>query len=88
MRPKYKDKRTKKFASGGRVKEFQAFAKQAYMRLEILDAAPSKESLMMLPKMLGGDRKSQYSICISHLNLYQNHCTPCITKLLLCEWFL
>ena len=49
MGPKYKDKRTEQFALGKRVKAFQAFAKQAYKRLEILEAAPTKESLMMLP---------------------------------------
>ncbi|MEL6816609.1 MAG: type II toxin-antitoxin system RelE/ParE family toxin [Cyanobacteria bacterium J06598_3] len=70
MRPKYKDKRTAQFASGKRVKAFQAFAKQAYKRLEVLEAAVSKESLMMLPsnrfEALSGDRKGQCSIRINH----------------------
>lgn len=70
MRPKYKDKRTAQFASGKRVKAFQAFAKQAYKRLGVLEAAVSKESLMMLPsnrfEALSGDRKGQYSIRINH----------------------
>jgi toxin HigB-1 len=69
MCQKYKDKRTKRFAEGERVKEFQAFEKQAYKRLEILEAAPNKDALMMLPsnrfEALGGDRNSQYSIRIN-----------------------
>jgi toxin HigB-1 len=67
---KYKDKRTKRFAEGERVKEFQAFERQAYKRLEILEAAPNKEALMMLPsnrfEALGGDRQGQYSIRINY----------------------
>ena len=65
MPQKYKDKRTAKFAEGDLVKEFQGFERQAYKRLEILEAAPNKESLMALPsnrfEALGGDRKGQYS---------------------------
>ena len=70
MSPKYRDKRTEQFALGNRVKAFQAFAKQAYKRLEILEAAPTKESLMMLPsnrfEALSGNRKGQYSIRINN----------------------
>ena len=70
MRPKYKDKRTEQFASGERVKTFQSFEKQAYKRLEILEAAPTRESLMMLPsnrfEALGGNRKGQCSIRINN----------------------
>jgi proteic killer suppression protein len=55
--------------AGKRVKEFQAFERQAYKRLEILEAAPNKEALMFLPsnrfEALGGDRKGQYSIRIN-----------------------
>jgi toxin HigB-1 len=69
MSQKYRDKRTAKFAFGERVKEFQAFERQAYKRLEILEAAISKESLMTLPsnrfEALGGDREGQYSIRIN-----------------------
>lgn len=69
MPQKYRDKRTAKFAFGQRVKEFQAFERQAYKRLEILEAATSKESLMTLPsnrfEALGGDREGQYSIRIN-----------------------
>ena len=66
---KYRDKRTERFAAGERVKEFQAFERQAYRRLELLDAAPNKEALMLFPsnhfEALGGDRKGQYSIRIN-----------------------
>ena len=69
MCQKYKDKRTKRFAEGGRVKEFQSFERQAYKRLEILESAPSKDALMLLPsnrfEALRGDRQGEYSIRIN-----------------------
>ncbi len=69
MPQKYKDKRTARFASGERIKEFQSFERQAYKRLEILESAPNKESLRALPnnrfEALSGDRKGQYSIRIN-----------------------
>lgn len=65
----YKDKRTQEFANGKRVKEFEAFYRQAEKRLEILDAAPNKEALMRLPsnnfEALDGKRKGYYSIRIN-----------------------
>jgi proteic killer suppression protein len=65
----YRDKRTRKFAEGENVKDFQSFARQAERRLEILDAAPNKGALRMLPsnrfEVLKGDRKGQYSIRIN-----------------------
>lgn len=68
-RRKYRDKRTERFAAGERVREFQSFERQAYRRLELLDAAPNKEALMLFPsnhfEALGGDRKGQYSIRIN-----------------------
>lgn len=67
--PKYRDKRTERFANGDRVPAFQAFERQAYRRLEVLDAAPNKEALRMLPsnrfEALGGKRAGQYSIRIN-----------------------
>ena len=36
--PKYRDKRTERFAAGERVKEFQAFKEQAERRLDILES--------------------------------------------------
>jgi proteic killer suppression protein len=69
MRSKYKDKRTEQFTNGERIREFQAFERQAYKRLEILEAAPSKNALMLLPsnrfEALEGERKGQYSIRIN-----------------------
>ncbi|MGH2615635.1 MAG: type II toxin-antitoxin system RelE/ParE family toxin, partial [Thermomicrobiales bacterium] len=58
-----------RFAAGERINEFQAFERQAYRRLEILEAADNKQALMMLRsnrfEALGGDRKGQYSIRIN-----------------------
>ena len=65
----YRDKRTRRFANGETVQAFQGFARQAYKRLEILDAATSLEDLRALPsnrlEALGGDRSGQYSIRIN-----------------------
>ena len=44
----YRDKRTARFASGELVREFSAFAGQAFKRLEILDAATSLDDLRAL----------------------------------------
>ena len=67
--PKYRDKRTERFAEGERLSRFQALARQAYKRLEILEAATSREDLMALPsnrfEALGGDRDGQFSIRIN-----------------------
>jgi proteic killer suppression protein len=66
---KYRDKRTERFAAGEHVREFQSFERQAYRRLETLEAAPNKFALMALPgnhfEALGGDRQGQYSIRIN-----------------------
>jgi proteic killer suppression protein len=65
----YRDKRTEAFAQGNFVREFQGFAKQAYKRLEILDAATSLDELRQLPsnrlEALRGDRSGQFSIRIN-----------------------
>lgn len=67
--PKYRDKRTEQFAAGERVKEFQAFKDQAERRLDILEAAASRNDLMKLPsnrfEALGGNRRGQCSIRIN-----------------------
>jgi toxin HigB-1 len=67
--PVYRDKRTARFASGQRVREFQSFEEQAKKRLDILDAAEARNDLMLLPsnrfEALGGDRKGQFSIRIN-----------------------
>jgi toxin HigB-1 len=65
----YRDKRTDRFASGQFVREFQAFERQGWKRLEILAAATSLADLRMLPsnrlEALQGDRDGQYSIRIN-----------------------
>lgn len=67
--PKYRDKRTERFAAGERVREFQAFKDQAERRLDLLDAAFNRNDLMKLPsnrfEALGGNRKGQFSIRIN-----------------------
>jgi proteic killer suppression protein len=66
----FRDKRTKQLFEGNRVPEFQAFARQAEKRLQVLDAADTLEALMMLPsnrfKALTGKRQGQYSIRINN----------------------
>jgi len=65
----YRDKRTKAFAGGAVVREFRNFDRQAYKRLEILDAASSLDELRALPsnrlEALRGDRAGQLSIRIN-----------------------
>ncbi len=65
----YRDKRTQAFADGKFVREFQGFDRQAWKRLEILDAATSLDELRALPsnrlEALRGDRSGQYSIRIN-----------------------
>lgn len=65
----YRDKKTEAFASGQFVKAFQSFEDQAAKRLAILNAAPSLETLRVLPsnrlEALRGDRAGQYSIRIN-----------------------
>jgi toxin HigB-1 len=67
--PKYRDKRTERFAAGERVREFAGFKDQAERRLDILEAAVRKTDLMRLPsnrfEALGGDRTGQFSIRIN-----------------------
>jgi proteic killer suppression protein len=64
----YRDKRTRSFAEGKRVKAFDGFAQKAEMRLDQLDAATSLLDLD-LPgnrlEALKGDRKGQYSVRIN-----------------------
>jgi toxin HigB-1 len=65
----YRDARTQAFAEGHFVREFQGFARQAYRRLEILDAAISLDELRALRsnrlEALRGDRTGQFSIRIN-----------------------
>jgi toxin HigB-1 len=65
----YRDKRTSAFAAGAFVREFSGFSRQAYKRLEILDAAGRLEDLRGLPsnrlEALKGERRGQFSIRIN-----------------------
>ena len=65
----YRDRRTREFAAGKRVKAFSGFARAAQLRLDRLDAAVSVRDLAALPgnrfEALSGDRKGQYSIRIN-----------------------
>jgi len=65
----YRDKRSDAFAGGSFVRDFQGFERQAWKRLQILDAATSLDDLRALPsnrlEALRGDRNGQYSIRIN-----------------------
>ena len=65
----YRDKRTEEFAHGQFVRAFQGFERQAWKRLEILDAAVSLVDLAGLPsnrfEALRGNRTGSYSIRIN-----------------------
>ena len=65
----YRDKRTRDFAEGHRVKALSGIDRQAQMRLDRLEAADSLQDLAALPgnrlEALKGDRKGQYSIRIN-----------------------
>jgi proteic killer suppression protein len=65
----FKDKCTKQFYEGKRIKAFQGFEHQATKRLRVLDAADRLEALMLMPanrfESLRGDRKGRYSIRIN-----------------------
>jgi proteic killer suppression protein len=65
----YRDKRTRDFADGKRVKVFDGIAHKASMKLDQLDAAIALDDVAALPgnrfEALKGDRKGQYSIRIN-----------------------
>ena len=67
--PRFRDKRTAQFAPGRRIPAFQGIARQAYKRLEVLEAAPTKEALLAFRSnrfgALSGDRQGQFSIRIN-----------------------
>lgn len=64
----FRDKRTRQFAEGKRVKAFGGFEQKAEMRLDQLEAATSLLDLD-LPgnrlEALKGDRKGQFSVRIN-----------------------
>ena len=65
----YRDKRTKDFAIGKRVKAFSGIERAARLKLDRLEAAVTLQDLAALPgnhfEILKGDRKGQYSIRIN-----------------------
>lgn len=64
----YRDKRTRSFAMGQRVKAFDGIARKLSMKLDQLDAATSLRDLDLPGTRLeawSGDRKGQYSIRVN-----------------------
>jgi proteic killer suppression protein len=65
----HRDKRTRDFAAGKRVKAFSGIERSALLKLDRLDAAVELKDLAVLPgnrfEALRGDRKGQYSIRIN-----------------------
>lgn len=65
----YRDKRTRDFAAGNRVKAFSGWERFARMKLDRMEAAATLGDLAGLPgnrfEALVGNRKGQYSIRIN-----------------------
>lgn len=64
----YRDKRTRAFAEGNRIKAFAAIGRQAERKLDQLDSAVSLRDLDMPGnrlEVLKGDRKGLFSIRIN-----------------------
>ena len=65
----YRDKRTRDFATGKRVKAFSSFERAARLKLDRMEAATSLGDLAALPgnrlEALRGDCKGQYSIRVN-----------------------
>jgi proteic killer suppression protein len=65
----YRDKRTRDFAAGERVKAFSGVERPARLKLDRLEAAALLSDLACLPgnrfESLKGDRKGQFSIRIN-----------------------
>jgi proteic killer suppression protein len=65
----YRDRRSRDFASGKRIKAFSGIQRSAQLKLDRVDAATSLRDLAALPgnrfEALRGDRKGQYSIRIN-----------------------
>jgi toxin HigB-1 len=65
----YRDKRTRDFAAGIRVKAFSGFERSVRLKLDRLQAATSLRDLSVLPgnrfEALKADRHGQYSIRIN-----------------------
>jgi len=65
----YRDKRTRDFAAGKRVKAFSGIERAARLKIDRLEAAAALDDLAALPgnrfEALKGDRRGQYSIRIN-----------------------
>ena len=65
----YRDKRTKEFAAGKRIKAFSRIEQASRLKIDRLEAAATLQDLAALPgnrfEVLKGDRKGQYSIRIN-----------------------
>jgi toxin HigB-1 len=65
----YRDKRTRDFSAGKRVKAFPGFERPARLKLDRLEAATLLRDLAALPgnrfESLSGDRKGQFSIRVN-----------------------
>ena len=65
----YRDKRTRDFAAGKRVKAFSGVERSARLKLDRLEVATSLQDLAALPgnrfEALRGDRQGQYNIRIN-----------------------
>jgi proteic killer suppression protein len=65
----YRDKRTRDFAAGKRVKAFSGIERAARLKLDRLEAATALKDLAGLPgnrfQALAGDRRGQHSIRIN-----------------------
>ena len=65
----YRDKRTRDFAGGKRVKAFSGIERSARLKLDRLEAAAALKDIAVLSgnrfEALAGDRKGQYSIRIN-----------------------
>jgi proteic killer suppression protein len=65
----YRDKNTKSFARGSRIKAFSGFERSARIKLDRLESATSRRDLAALPgnrfEALAGNRKGQYSVRIN-----------------------
>ncbi|MGH9696452.1 MAG: type II toxin-antitoxin system RelE/ParE family toxin, partial [Bryobacteraceae bacterium] len=65
----YRDKRSRDFAAGKRVKAFSGIERPARLKLDRLEAATMLKDLATVPgnrfEALAGQRKGQYSIRIN-----------------------
>ncbi|MDE2927525.1 MAG: type II toxin-antitoxin system RelE/ParE family toxin [Acidobacteriota bacterium] len=65
----YRDKRTRDFATGKRIKAFSGIERASLLKIDRLEAATALQDLAALPgnrfEALKGDRKGQYSIRIN-----------------------